>query len=271
MTLTVRAVSLTDLGLRRSNNEDSAHVGPRLLAIADGMGGLPAGELASELAIRALVEATGAATTQAAAGAAAADTATAAAGAAGPRPAAWAATDALIAGFRAANERIRAAAAEDPAREGMGTTLTALLFAGDRVVLAHVGDSRCYLLRAGTLTQLTADDTFVQALVDRGVLTPAEARTHPQRSLVTRAMRGDPVDPAGDTLDALAGDRFLLCSDGLSDVVPAEDIAETLRSYAEPSTCAARLVELALAGGGPDNVTVILADVVADGGQPVSV
>jgi protein phosphatase len=143
----------------------------------------------------------------------------------------------------------------------MGTTVTALLLAGERVGLLHVGDSRCYLLRDGTLTQVTRDDTFVQSLVDQGALTMSEARRHPRRSLITRAVQGGPLSPAPTLLTARPGDRLLLCSDGLSDVVADDAIDRALRSSTEPQRCAERLVELALAGGAPDNVTVVVADV----------
>jgi protein phosphatase len=232
--LTLHAVTATDPGLVRGNNEDSAFAGRRVVAVADGIGGQPAGECASEIAIQVL------------AGLDDADAADPVA--------------ALVSAVRDANDQIREAAAADPAREGMGTTVTALLLAGDRLALVHVGDSRGYLLRERNLTRLTRDDTFVQVLVDRGVLTPEEARTHPQRSLVTRAVQGDPVKPAGTLLDPRPGDRYLLCSDGLSDVVPDDAIAQALVSYEDARACAEQLVKLALQAGAPDNVTVVLAD-----------
>lgn len=244
MGLILRTAVLTDLGRRRANNEDAAYAGRRLLAVADGMGGLPAGEMASELAIRAL---------------------------AGVDPPAGAdqvghvgdddLVAALRAGFEEASTRIRAAAAEDAVRDGMGTTVTALLFGSDRVALMHIGDSRGYLLRDGVLTQLTKDDTFVQALVDQGVLTAQDARSHPQRSLVTKAMQGQSVAPYGATLPVRPGDLYLLCSDGLSDVVTDDEIANLLRTATSLDDCASRLVTAAVDGGGPDNVTVLLAHV----------
>ena len=126
----------------------------------------------------------------------------------------------------AAGDRIRAAVAEDPTRDGMGTTLTALLFAPDNsaLTLAHVGDSRAYLHRDGRTQQMTKDDTFVQMLVDEGVITLDEAHVHPRRAVVTQALQGDPVEPAFTTLTPLAGDRWLLCSDGLSNVVREDTI-----------------------------------------------
>jgi protein phosphatase len=242
MGVILRAAMVTDLGLVRSNNEDSAHVGPRLVAVADGMGGLPAGELASDIVIQALAPLDG--------------------------PAADAATDAdpleqLTAAVEDGNNRVADMVDEDSSREGMGTTVTALLLAGDRLGLVHVGDSRCYVLHEGTLEQITRDDTLVQSLVDRGALTPAQARSHPQRSLVTQAVQGRPMTISGGTLDAREGDRYLLCSDGLSDVVTDEAIALALASYPEAQECAEQLVKLAVQAGGPDNITVIVADVTA--------
>jgi PPM family protein phosphatase len=144
----------------------------------------------------------------------------------------------------------------------MGTTLTAILFAGNRLGLVHIGDSRAYLLRDGYLTQITKDDTFVQSLIDEGRITEEEAHTHPQRSLLLRAITGQEVDPSLTIREARAGDRYLLCSDGLSGVVSDETLAETLQAYRDPRECADRMIELALRGGGPDNITCIVADVV---------
>ena len=142
----------------------------------------------------------------------------------------------------------------------MGTTVTALMFDGPRLGIAHVGDSRAYLWRGGVLSQITHDDTFVQSLIDEGRITEAEAAQHPQRSLLLRALNGSDVEPTLSLREARVGDRYLICSDGLSGVVSAEAIADTLASY-ETAEAADRLIELALRGGGPDNVTVIVADV----------
>ncbi|HEX8631680.1 MAG TPA: protein phosphatase 2C domain-containing protein [Catenuloplanes sp.] len=239
MTLILRTGAVTDIGLVRSNNEDCAFVGRRLLVVADGMGGLPAGELASELLVQAL---------------AGLDEMT---DLGDPLPA-------LRAAVHAGNQDIRSAAAGDEAREGMGTTVTALLLADDELALLNVGDSRCYRVRDGQLTQLTRDDTYVQALVDQGALSPADARRHPQRALVTKAVQGEPLAPAGMVLKVQPGDRYLLCSDGLSDYVDDDLIDQTLRSYPDPQQCAGELVKRALAVGAPDNVTVIVADIATD-------
>ncbi len=247
MTLILRAAAHTDLGGSRANNEDSVHAGAHLLAVADGMGGLPAGELASDLVIREL------ATLEEGPDGATPDD---------PEGAADHALAALHRAVAAANERIQAAADSDAAYRGMGTTVTALLLAGTRAALLHIGDSRCYLLRDGELHQLTRDDTFVQLLVDRGVLTAEEARHHPQRSLVTRAVQGSALTSTDAVLALRPGDRFLLCSDGLSDTIADDEIAVALRTGEPPEDSARRLVALAVDAGAGDNVTALVADVV---------
>jgi len=236
MTLRLRTGVVTDLGLIRSNNEDAAHVGERLLAVADGIGGAPAGELASEIVIRslrALDEAPGDADPE----------------------------QALREALAGANREISAVAEADPARQGMGTTVTALFVAGERLTLLHVGDSRGYLLRAGELVRLTRDDTFVQELVDRGLISAEEARVHPQRSIITQAVQGGEFTSTVTMLTPQTGDRYLLCSDGLSDYVGDAEIERTLTLCPDPQPCAERLVRLALRAGAPDNVTVIVCDV----------
>jgi len=159
------------------------------------------------------------------------------------------------------NDAITELVSEEPDLDGMGTTLTAVLFAGSRLGMVHVGDSRAYLFRDGVLTQITRDDTFVQSLIDEGRITEDEAASHPQRSLLLRALTGHDVEPALTVREARSGDRYLLCSDGLSGVVSAETLAEAL-TISDPQDCSDRLIELALKGGGPDNVTCIVADVV---------
>ena len=143
----------------------------------------------------------------------------------------------------------------------MGTTLSAILFAGTRLGMVHIGDSRGYLMRDGELTQITKDDTFVQTLVDDGRITAEEAHSHPQRSLIMKALTGHEVEPTLTMREVRAGDRYLLCSDGLSDPVSHETI-QTAMQIPDVVDCADRLIELALRGGGPDNVTVVVADVV---------
>ncbi|MEO6503252.1 MAG: protein phosphatase 2C domain-containing protein [Jatrophihabitantaceae bacterium] len=236
MGLTLKYAVRSDRGLVRGNNEDSVYAGPRLLAIADGMGGHAAGEIASKIVIgtvESLDE---------------------------DRPIAD-----LIGSLRDTVADATAALAhavdENPALDGMGTTLTAIRFAGSRIALVHVGDSRAYLLRGGQLSQITHDDTYVQSLVDSGKLTADEASHHPRKSVILRALNGTAVDPDISIREARKGDRYLLCSDGLSDVVTATTLLDALAS-GTPQGCADRLIELALRGGGPDNVTCIVADVV---------
>ena len=135
-----------------------------------------------------------------------------------------------------------------------------MLFGGNKIGMVHIGDSRAYLLRDGEFVQITRDDTYVQLLVDEGRITEVEANTHPQKSLLMRALDGRDADPEYSVRQAVAGDRYLICSDGLSGVVSDETIAATLREYSDPNQCAERLIQLALRAGGPDNITVIVAD-----------
>jgi PPM family protein phosphatase len=155
----------------------------------------------------------------------------------------------------------------DPAVEGMGTTLTAMLWAGARVAVCHIGDSRAYLLRDGDLYQITRDHTLIQSLVDEGRLSPAAAANHPQRSLIMRALQGSTdVDPDLAMHDALAGDRYLLCSDGLTDVVADEAVHHVLSTAPDAEDAVNQLITLAIRNGGPDNITCIVADVVDTAG-----
>ncbi|MFI7210155.1 PP2C family protein-serine/threonine phosphatase [Micromonospora maritima] len=241
MTLKLRSVGASDRGLIRSGNQDAQHAGAWLVAVADGMGGMAAGDLASRIAIDAIAPL---------------DVET-------PEHALVAALQGAI---EQATEGIRRAVEEDPERQGMGTTLTALLFArtGSCLALAHVGDSRAYLFREGVLKQVTRDDTFVQMLVDQGVITAEQASSHPRRAVVTQALQGDQVSPTYATMVPRAGDRWLLCSDGLSNVVRADTLTEVLGEGLDRDACAARLIDLALRAGGPDNITVVIADVVEE-------
>jgi serine/threonine protein phosphatase PrpC len=235
MTLTLRYAAHSDRGLIRDGNQDSVYAGPRLLAVADGMGGMAAGDVASNIVIGAMApldeDVPGDAL-----------------------------VDALRAAVETANQQLRDTVDANPQLEGMGTTLTGILFSGSKIGMVHIGDSRAYLLRNGEFTQITKDDTYVQMLVDEGRISAEEANSHPQRSLLTRALDGRDVDPEYSVRQVLPGDRYLLCSDGLSGVVSAETIADTMRQYADPQECVQRLVALALRGGGPDNITVIIAD-----------
>lgn len=237
MSLSLRFAAGSHKGMIREGNEDSGYAGPRLLAIADGMGGQAAGEVASSEVISTIV---------------ALDD---------DIPGSDILTS-LGAAVQRANEQLRQMVEEDPALEGMGTTLTALLWTGQRLGLVHVGDSRAYLLRDGVLTQITQDHTWVQRLVDEGRITEEEATTHPQRSLLMRALgSGERVEPDLSIREVRAGDRYLICSDGLSSVVSHQTLEETLASYQGPEETVQELIQLALRGGGPDNITVIVADV----------
>ena len=242
MSLVLRYAARSDRGLIRGNNQDSVYAGPRLLAVADGMGGHAAGDVASKVVIHALEHLDDDAP-----------------------------SGDMLQSLRAAvfegSEHLREVIRESPQLEGMGTTLTAILFAGGRLALCHVGDSRAYLVRDGEFHQITHDDTFVQTLIDDGRITAEEANTHPQRSLLLRALNGQEVEPDLSMREVRAGDRYMLCSDGLSGVVSEETLADALRDP-DPQATADRLIELALRSGGPDNITVIVADVIEDtGGQ----
>ncbi|WP_052707451.1 PP2C family protein-serine/threonine phosphatase [Streptomyces rubellomurinus] len=238
MTLVLRFAAGSHKGLIREGNEDSGYAGPRLLAVADGMGGAAAGEVASSEVLGSIVR-----------------------------------LDEDVPGadlltllgdaVQGANDRLRQMVEEDPQLEGMGCTLTAMLWTGQRMGLVHVGDSRAYLLRDGSLAQITQDHTWVQRLVDEGRITPEEAETHPQRSLLMRALDGrGQVEPDLSIREVRAGDRYLICSDGLSGPVSHQTLQDTLGSYYSPEQTVQELIQLALRGGGPDNITCIVADVI---------
>ncbi|MEV6650157.1 Stp1/IreP family PP2C-type Ser/Thr phosphatase [Streptomyces sp. NPDC051219] len=237
MSLSLRFAAGSHKGMIREGNEDSGYAGPRLLAIADGMGGQAAGEVASSEVISTLVQLDD------------------------DVPGSDILTS-LGTAVQRANDQLRVMVEEDPQLEGMGTTLTALLWTGQRLGLVHVGDSRAYLLRDGVLTQITQDHTWVQRLVDEGRITEEEATTHPQRSLLMRALgSGEHVEPDLSIREVRAGDRYLICSDGLSGVVSHQTMEDTLASYQGPQETVQELIQLALRGGGPDNITCIVADV----------
>jgi PPM family protein phosphatase len=237
----------TDVGRMRKNNEDSYLSSQPVAAVADGMGGHSAGEVASAIAIEELT--------------ALRDR--------GPWENETAATDDLKQAILRANRRIRETAARDRKLNGMGTTLVALLEDGDMVHVANVGDSRGYLLRQGELSQVTVDHSLVQELVDDGRLSPEDAERHPQRSVITRALGIDPeVEFDLFTYKLQVGDRLLLCSDGLSDVVEPAQIRKVLLRVPSAQRAARELVTVANAHGGPDNITVIVVDAV-DESAPV--
>ncbi|WP_306206924.1 PP2C family protein-serine/threonine phosphatase [Actinoplanes sp. RD1] len=239
MTLHLRWAAVTDRGHVRSSNQDCHYAGERLLVVADGMGGMAAGDVASRIAVEAMASLDVPIDNDHQ-------------------------MDALHKALEVANGRIAETVAGDQALQGMGTTLTAVVFSTDRAALAHVGDSRAYLLRDGTLNQLTKDDTYVQMLVDQGLIRPEEAAGHPRRAVVTQALQGEPVSPSYVIVEPEQGDRWLLCSDGLTGVVPPERIEAEMLAIPDPHDCAGRLLDLALEGGGPDNITVIVADLTLD-------
>ena len=226
--------SRTDIGCLRDHNEDSLVVTPPLFAVADGMGGHAAGEVASEIAVRVLSEL------------------------APEHPDG----EALGRAIEEANRAVIQAAREGRGRQGMGTTMTAAMLEGERLVIAQVGDSRAYLLHQGKLQQLTRDHSLMADMIEAGQLTPEEARTHPQRSVITRALGSDAhLHPDIYEINVETGDRLLICSDALSGMIFDDQIESTLRRVQDPQRCASQLVNEAIAAGGHDNVTVIVADV----------
>ena len=240
MAIALRYAARSDVGLVRQNNQDSAYAGPHLLVVADGMGGHAGGDVASSLAIGELAPLDG------------------------ESHGADDALEHLKQAVFAAHRELLSRVDEEPQLTGMGTTVTALLRTGGKLALAHIGDSRAYLLRDGDLVQITKDHTFVQTLVDEGRLTLEEAEQHPQRSVLMRVLSDviDDVEPDLSMREGRNGDRYLLCSDGLSGVVSHDTLRETLAAGADPATTCEALVQLALRAGAPDNVTCIVADVV---------
>ena len=232
----ITARGVTDVGRARDGNEDSLLLRESVFAVADGMGGHLAGEVASATALEP-IEALDSRIFDDAAEAAAA------------------LRDAVV----AANDTVSQLARDNPSYRGMGTTLTAALVEGRRLHVAHVGDSRAYLLRDGQFSQLTDDHTLVQHLVDEGQITEEEAQSHPQRSIITRAIGVSPeVDVDSMTLELAPGDQILLCSDGLTGVVDDGEIAEVLAATDDPDETVRALVDRANEAGGPDNITVVL-------------
>jgi serine/threonine protein phosphatase PrpC len=239
VTVTLRYAARSDVGLVRSNNQDSAYAGPNLLVVADGMGGHAGGDVASALTIAALV---------------ALDR---------PDHSSDRSMSELERSIDRARQDLVDATTADPDLAGMGTTVTALLKSGNTLAMAHLGDSRAYLLRDGTLAQVTVDHTFVQHLVDTGRITPEEAETHPQRNVVMRVLGDFDLDLTPDLSirEAVPGDRWMLCSDGLSGFVPDTEIAEVLISVAAPQDAVEQLISMSMRAGSTDNITVVVADV----------
>ncbi|WP_430868038.1 PP2C family protein-serine/threonine phosphatase [Demequina aurantiaca] len=240
MFLGINFAARSDVGLVRANNQDSAFAGPHLLLVADGMGGAAGGDIASSIVIGRLAELD--------------------AESLGPDEA----LDELKDAIADAHAEIVQRAKNDPELSGLGTTVTALLRSGSSLAMAHIGDSRAYLLRDGEFDQVTTDHSFVQHLVDTGRLSVADAENHPKRSMLLRVL-GDidadvPVDIS--VRETRPGDRWMLCSDGLSGVVSRDTMHRTMLEVEHPADCADALVGLALAAGAPDNVTCIIGDIV---------
>ncbi len=232
--------ALTDIGRVRTHNEDSVLAQPPLFVVADGLGGHEAGEVASSIAVETLRDH------------------------APRRPD----SKALARAVRAANREVIRAAREGYGRQGMGTTMTAAIVEGSHVAIAHVGDSRAYLLHAGELSRVTEDHSMVADMIRRGQLTDAESRVHPNRSVITRALGTDPnmvADPY--EFDAEPGDRLLLCSDGLTSMLEDGAIGEALGAYRDPAIAARMLVDAANDAGGHDNVSVIVIDIEGEGAR----
>jgi protein phosphatase len=226
-----RYAAATDVGLVRSNNEDAFLTAPPLFAVADGMGGHRAGEVASAGAIRTLQKEAGHD------------------------------TDSLVAAVQSANRVVHAEAAANPDLSGMGTTITAMMTTHDSAQIVHVGDSRAYLLREGRLRRLTQDHTVVDRLAREGKIPAEEVDRHPQRSVLERALGvGPEVDVDVQLLDVRPGDRLLLCTDGLTSMLDDDEIREILLTELDPETAAQALIDAALAAGGKDNVTALIVD-----------
>ena len=226
--------SRTDIGYVRDHNEDSLIIIPPLFAVADGMGGHEAGEIASEITVNTLAE----------------------------LAPSHLDAEGLTAAVEAANYNVMKAPRQGIGRDGMGTTLTAAMLEGERLLIAQVGDSRAYLLHKGHLQQITRDHTLMADLIEAGQITPEEARVHPNRSVITRAIGSDiHMRPDIYELNVDAGDRILLCSDGLSSMISNNAIESIMRRQSDAQHCADELVTAALENGGADNVTVVVADV----------
>ena len=234
---------MSDVGRVRPHNEDAVLLSPPLFAVADGLGGHQAGEIASTIAIEALMEAAPA----------------------------RADAKALGRAVRSANRAVIEAAVEGRGRSGMGTTLTVALIEGTRIAIAHVGDSRAYLLHQGSLERITEDHSMVADLIRSGQITEEESRSHPNRSVVTRALGSDP-NMLADTFEVHAspGDRLLLCSDGLTSMLEDRQIEDILESTSDPESTVRELVDAANAAGGHDNISVIVTDIPRDADSSAS-
>jgi PPM family protein phosphatase len=235
----------TDTGKKRRRNEDAFVLAPPLFAVADGMGGAQAGEIASKLAAAALED---------------------------TDPGRLTGPERVASLIQEANRRVHERSSVDPATSGMGTTMTVALVEGDGVVIGHVGDSRAYLVRGHEIEQITEDHSLVNELLKSGKLSPEEAETHPQRSVITRAVGTDPdVDVDSFTVHTQKGDVFLICSDGLTDMVDDSAILDTVEQHRDNlDRLTKQLVSAANRGGGEDNITVVAFSIgELDGGADI--
>lgn len=237
-------------GLVRNGNEDSAFSSPRVLAVADGMGGHVGGEVASSTAIKTLAGLAKIFTDE--------------------NVDSESADDLFLNALHTINSEIRSATDENPKLSGMGTTLTSLFLTDDRVALLHIGDSRAYRLRGNTFDQLSTDHTVLQELLEKGAITEAEAHDHPQRSMLTQVLMGEEIfEPALTLYDVKASDRFLLCSDGLSSVLTEKEIKSLLKVKKREEALTS-LIDATYLNGAPDNVTIIIADIATENSHEVS-
>lgn len=242
-----RCAARSDVGLVRSNNQDSGYAGSNLLVLADGMGGPAGGDIASSVAIAHLV----------------------------PLDSDSYPADKMLPLLREAlmdaHDELSDRSRRDKDLEGLGTTCIALMRSGNKLAMVHIGDSRAYVLRGEALTQVTTDHSFVQYLVESGQITPEEAEHHPNKNVVLRVLGDSQADVTPDETirEAVVGDRWLLCSDGLSGVVSPETLGAVLAEIDDPGECAEELIRLALRAGGPDNITCVVADIVEPGSYPV--
>src|SRR5690625_2786644 len=244
MAYELRYVALSDVGRVRTVNQDSGYASSRLLILADGMGGAAAGDLAASEVMHVVTRL--------------------------DKDIDGDALEALAGTVHRANDRLAEVIEDDPTVEGMGTTLTALMFNGESIAMAHIGDSRAYRLRDGLLTQLTDDHTFVQSLVDEGRISPEDAKTHPHRSVILRVLLGrDDCEPDLSRLEPRPGDRYLVCSDGLSGMIDDDRIAEILGTDTI-ELASVELVRHAIDAGGTDNITCVIGEVVDSTAEPAA-
>jgi len=232
------------VGLVRSGNEDSALASKNLIAVADGMGGHAAGEVASSLAIKTLVQSAQVFTH--------------------PDIDEESADDLYLQAIQEADLSLKSAVEENPALSGMGTTLTSLFLRGSSVALLHIGDSRAYRLRGSALEQLSVDHTVIQELLNQGAISESDIATHPQRSVLTQVLMGEGnIEVPLPVIDVKVGDRFLVCSDGLSSVLTEKEIKSLLKGKDRDAAVAA-LVDATYINGAPDNVTLVIGDIVEE-------